>query len=52
MSATTMLLLAPLVLAALLTLTTPSLAHRHRRTRPAALRSEHPRRPRHARPAS
>ncbi|MEU3497017.1 hypothetical protein [Kitasatospora cineracea] len=52
MSATTLLLLAPLVLAAVLTLTAPSLAHRHRRTGPAALRSEHPHRPRHARPTS
>ncbi|MFD7732574.1 hypothetical protein ACFV6F_19565 [Kitasatospora phosalacinea] len=54
MSETVVLLLAPLVLAAVLTVTAPSLAHRHRHRRrgPAALRSERPHRPRHARSAS
>ncbi|MFF4343035.1 hypothetical protein ACFY00_24280 [Kitasatospora sp. NPDC001540] len=52
MSETMVLLLAPLVLAAVLTVTAPSLAHRHRRPRPAALRGERSHHPRHARSAS
>ncbi len=49
MPAAMVLLLTPLVLAAVLTATAPSLAHR--RQRPTALRGERPHRPRHARAA-
>ncbi|WP_157845431.1 hypothetical protein [Kitasatospora phosalacinea] len=52
MPAAMVLLLTPLALAAILTVTAPSLAHRHRRPRAAALRGERARAPRHARPGT
>ncbi|WP_158835607.1 hypothetical protein [Streptomyces sp. NRRL S-350] len=50
MTATMMLLLAPLALAAILATTAPSHVHRHRRPQAAVVRAERTPGPRHARP--
>ncbi|WP_406193475.1 hypothetical protein OH807_02835 [Kitasatospora sp. NBC_01560] len=52
MSTTMVLLLAPLVLAAVLTVTAPRPGHRHRGPRAALSRGDRNGRPRHARPAA
>ncbi|MER6401803.1 hypothetical protein ABT263_38085 [Kitasatospora sp. NPDC001603] len=51
MTVNLVLLLGPLVLAAILAATAPSPAHPHRRPRAAVVRDDRIRRPRHARPS-